>query len=63
MLADAWNTALFVLGPEKGRALVEKAPAMEAVMFSDTGAVTLTSGLADALVINTQADITIAKGR
>jgi thiamine biosynthesis lipoprotein len=63
MLADAWNTALFVLGPEKGRALVEKLPAMEAVMISDTGKVMLTSGLADALVINRQADITIARGR
>ena len=29
--ADAWDTAFFVLGVEKGMALVEKLPALEAV--------------------------------
>lgn len=52
MLADAWNTAIFVLGPDKGRALVEKIPGMEAVMVTETGSVLVTSGLTHALSIN-----------
>ncbi|MFH1776849.1 MAG: FAD:protein FMN transferase [Candidatus Omnitrophota bacterium] len=35
MLADAWATALFVLGPKKGMEIVAKIPRME-VMFVDT---------------------------
>ena len=61
MLADAWNTALFVLGPEKGRALVEKIPGMEAVMITDTGNVMYTSGLTNALKINSETNIAIAR--
>jgi thiamine biosynthesis lipoprotein len=61
MLADAWNTAIFVLGPEKGRALVEQIPGMEAIMISNGGDVTYTSGLADAFVINSETRISIAR--
>jgi len=61
MLADAWNTAIFVLGPEKGPVIVEKIPGMEAVMITDTGKVMYTSGLADALKINNQTNISIAR--
>jgi thiamine biosynthesis lipoprotein len=61
MLADAWNTAVFVLGPEKGPALLEQIPGMEAVMIGDAGNVTYTSGLADALKINTESSLSFAK--
>jgi thiamine biosynthesis lipoprotein len=43
--ADAWNTALFVLGPEKGLALVEKTPGMEAIMVTTSGKIIYSSGL------------------
>lgn len=61
MLADAWNTAIFVLGARKGRALVEKIPGMEAVLVSDTGTLTATSGLGDALKINAESPISMAR--
>jgi thiamine biosynthesis lipoprotein len=61
MLADAWNTAIFVLGKEKGRALVEKIPDMEAMMITDAGVLTYTSGLAHALQINSESNIAIAR--
>jgi len=43
--ADAWNTALFVLGPEKGLELVEKTPGMEAIMVTTSGKIIYSSGL------------------
>jgi len=49
MIADAWNTAIFVLGPTEGLALVEKIPGMEAIMVTTSGEVTYTSGLKNAL--------------
>lgn len=52
MLADAWNTAIFVLGPDKGRALVETIPGMEAVMVTEKGDILVTSGLAHAMNIH-----------
>lgn len=61
MLADAWNTAIFVLGPEKGATIVESFPGMEAVMITETGKITYTSGLAHALKINTETNISIAR--
>jgi FAD:protein FMN transferase len=48
-VADAWNTAVFVLGPEKGLDLVEKIPGMEALMVTTSGKVIYSSGLAHAL--------------
>jgi thiamine biosynthesis lipoprotein len=48
-VADAWNTAIFVLGPEKGLALVERIPGMEAVMVTSSGKIIYSSGLAHAL--------------
>ena len=48
-VADAWNTAIFVLGPEKGLGLVERIPGMEAVMVTTSGKVIYSSGLAHAL--------------
>ena len=44
--ADAWSTALFVLGPEKGMALVEKRPDLEAVFVDALSQVHASSGLA-----------------
>jgi thiamine biosynthesis lipoprotein len=47
--ADAWNTAIFVLGPEKGLELAEKTPEMEVIMVTKSGEVLYTSGLRNAL--------------
>lgn len=49
MVADGWNTALFVLGPEKGLDLVERIPGMEVLMVTTAGKVVYSSGLAHAL--------------
>ena len=49
MLADAWNTAIFVLGPKRGLELVEKIPTMEAMMVKSSGEIVYSSGLKDAL--------------
>lgn len=51
MVADAWNTAIFVLGPEKGLALVERIAGMEALMVTTSGKVVYSSGLAHALKV------------
>jgi thiamine biosynthesis lipoprotein len=47
--ADAWNTAIFVLGPEKGLELVEKTPGMEAIMVTTSGKIIYSSGLKNGL--------------
>ena len=47
--ADAWNTALFVMGPEKGLKFVEKTPGMEAIMVTSTGETLYSSGLKNRL--------------
>jgi thiamine biosynthesis lipoprotein len=49
VVADAWNTAIFVLGPEKGMEWVEKIAAMETVMVTTAGDIMYSSGLKDAL--------------
>lgn len=43
--ADALATAVFVLGPEKGRALIERLPGTEALIVDGEGKVTLSSGM------------------
>jgi FAD:protein FMN transferase len=45
MAADAWNTAIFVLGPEKGLELVERTPGMEVIMVTTSGKIIYSSGL------------------
>lgn len=45
MLADAYATALFVLGPVKGLALVEQLIGMEVLMVTSSGEKILSSGL------------------
>jgi FAD:protein FMN transferase len=45
MTADVWDTALFVLGPERGLKLAEKLPDIEAVFVDGKNRVRTTSGL------------------
>ena len=42
--ADALSTAVFVLGPEKGMALIEKLKDVEGVIVDENGRVTMSSG-------------------
>ncbi len=44
-VADGLDTGIFVLGPEKGMALVEQLPNVEAVIIDDQGRMTVSSGL------------------
>jgi FAD:protein FMN transferase len=50
-LADALSTGVFVLGPEKGMALIERLPAVEAVIVSADNRVLVSSGLKERLVL------------
>ena len=45
LLADALSTAVFILGPADGMALVERLPGVEAVIVSATNEVLVSSGL------------------
>jgi thiamine biosynthesis lipoprotein len=49
MAADAWATAIFVLGPEKGLELVERTPGMEVIMVTTSGKIIYSSGLKSGL--------------
>lgn len=51
-LADALSTALMVLGPERGLALAEEMPEVEAVLVDGAGEVLTTSGLEGKLVLH-----------
>ncbi len=44
-VADGLDTGIFVLGPEKGMALVERLPDVEAVIIDEQGRMTVSSGL------------------
>jgi len=46
LTADALATAVFVLGKEKGMALVERLPAVEAILVNSDGNMLVSSGLA-----------------
>ena len=48
-LTDAWTTALFVMGPEKGLEAVKKIPGLETIMITTTGEKLFSPGLKDAL--------------
>jgi thiamine biosynthesis lipoprotein len=50
-LADALSTALMVLGPDRGLALAEEWPEVEAVLVGEGGELHATSGLAGRLEI------------
>jgi thiamine biosynthesis lipoprotein len=43
--ADALATALFVLGPERGLALAERLPQVEALIVAADGTISVTSGM------------------
>ena len=47
MAADAWNTAVFVLGPKEGLKRADKIPGMEVVMVTSSGEILYSSGLKD----------------
>ncbi len=49
--ADGLSTGVFVLGPERGMALVERLAGVEAVVVSADNAVTVSSGLRDKVTI------------
>lgn len=49
MLADAWNTAIFVLGPEKGLKVLREMPGMEAIMVTTSGEILYSSGFENQL--------------
>lgn len=44
-VADGLDTGIFVMGPERGMALVERLPDVEAVIVDETGKVLVSSGL------------------
>ncbi|MBK9308566.1 MAG: FAD:protein FMN transferase [Nitrospira sp.] len=48
-VADGLDTGVFVLGPEKGMALVEGLPDVEAIIIDAEGTMTVSSGLQDRL--------------
>lgn len=52
--ADAWSTALFVLGVEKGMALVEETPGVEAVFVDAANQVHISSGLKNKIWLHKQ---------
>ena len=45
MVADGLDTGIFVMGPEKGMALIEQLPDVEAVIIDGQGRMTVSSGL------------------
>jgi len=51
VLADALSTGVFVLGPEKGMALVERLPDVEGVIVAADNRLLVSSGLAGKLVV------------
>ena len=51
VLADGLSTGVFILGPEKGMALIEKLPDVEGVIVSSKNEVSVSSGLEDKLTI------------
>ena len=44
-VADGLDTGIFVLGPERGMALVERLPGVEAVIVDQDGHMIVSSGL------------------
>ena len=54
VLADGLDTGIFVMGPEKGMALIERLPRVEGVIVGADGTVSVSSGLQDRLQLNPQ---------
>jgi len=51
VVADGLDTGIFVMGPEKGMALIERLPAVEGIIVGQDGAIRVSSGLKDRLVL------------
>ena len=51
-LADGLSTGVFLLGPDKGMALIEKLPNVEGVIVTEKNNVLVSSGLARRLILN-----------
>ena len=47
IVADAFSTAVFVLGPKEGMRLVERTKGVEAILVTDKNEVKLSRGLRD----------------
>jgi thiamine biosynthesis lipoprotein len=45
IVVDGLDTGIFVLGPERGMALVERLPGVEAIIVDDQGKIIVSSGL------------------
>ena len=52
VLADGLDTGIFVMGPEKGMALIERSPGVEGVIVGADGTVSVSSGLQGRLQLN-----------
>jgi len=52
VMADAWNTALFILGADQGMRRVEAHPGMEAIVVTDSGKILYSTGLKNALTLS-----------
>ena len=52
--ADGLDTGIFVMGPEKGMALIERLPGVEGVIIGADGIVSVSSGLQDRLQLSPQ---------
>jgi FAD:protein FMN transferase len=50
MMADAWATALFVLGPDRGLEIVESEPDLETIMVRTNGELVVSSGFGTELL-------------
>lgn len=54
VLADGLDTGIFVMGPDRGMALIERLPGVEGVIVGADGTVFVSSGLQDRLQLNPQ---------
>ena len=52
VLADGLDTGIFVMGPEKGMALIERLPGVEGVIVAADGTISVSSGLQDRLQLS-----------
>ena len=54
VLADGLDTGIFVMGPEKGMALIERLPGVEGVIIGANGTVSVSTGLQNRLQLTPQ---------
>ncbi|NKB80815.1 MAG: FAD:protein FMN transferase [Nitrospirales bacterium] len=53
VMADGLDTGIFVMGTEKGMALIERLPGVEGIIVDETGNILVSSGLKHRLMIET----------